>query len=323
LRIVPPNVRDIDPGFARHVEMVTGDFFVDTPDSIVIGAELASHLRTSVGQEVSILTLDEADIFDAKGILNPTHKRFVVQGIFRSGFYQYDLAWAFVGAPSTLRVGAVPTYGIKIANRFRDEFSSVALHNVIEAAGNSAEIESWRVYNRALFSALRMEKLLLSAVLGLVFLVVTYNILQSLKRQVIERSPEIGLLRALGASPWVVRGVFIWEGTLLGIVGATVGTVGGLLIACNVDLLFSLIETVANIALALLNQLPDSLLRISTEPIRIFSPETFYLLEIPIRLPFIEVFLIAAFTVVAPALSGLAATMKTSETNIIADIRAE
>ncbi|MCY4483856.1 MAG: ABC transporter permease [Spirochaetaceae bacterium] len=321
LRVVPPDVRRLDAGFARRVRMVAGEFAVQEPGSAVVGAELASWLGVLPGDTVAVVTLDGAAGGGAG--LQPRHVELVVTGIFRSGLYEYDLSWAFVG-PATLRAAAPRTpfvYGIKLANRFRDTAAQTALAAALAAVDPAAGVESWRVYNRALFAALRVEKLLLTAILGLVFLVVAYNVLQGLRRRVLERGMEIGLLRAMGAPPWVVRAVFIWEGALLGILGAGAGTALGLLMAYNLDGVFGLLETIANAALALAALVPG--IGAAAAPVELFSPQTFYLVEVPSRLVFSEVLLVAGFAAAAPAASGLLAAARAARVAAAAALRAE
>ena len=321
LRVVPPDVRRLDTGFARRVRMVAGEFAILEPGSAVVGAELASWLGVRPGDAVAIVTLDGAGA-GAAG-LQPHRLELVVTGIFRSGLYEYDLNWAFVG-PATLRAAAPRTpfvYGIKLANRFRDVAAQAALAAALAAVDPGARVESWRVFNRALFAALRVEKLLLTAILGLVFLVVAYNVLQGLRRRVLERGMEIGLLRAMGAPPWAVRAVFIWEGALLGILGAGVGTALGLLMAYNLHGVFGLLETVANAALAVAALVPG--IGAASAPVELFSPQTFYLVEVPSRLIVSEVLLVAGFAAAAPAASGLVAAARAARVAAAAALRAE
>ena len=322
LRVVPPDVRRIDAGFARSVRMVAGEFAVHHPGSAVVGAELAASLGVLPGDKVAIVTLDGAG--GGAGRLLPRRIELDVAGIFRSGLYEYDLGWAFVG-PATLQAAAPRTpvvYGIKLANRFRDTAAEAALAAALAAIDPGARVESWRVFNRALFAALRVEKLLLTAILGLVFLVVAYNVLQGLRRRVLERGMEIGLLRALGAPPWAVRAVFIWEGALLGILGSGVGTALGLLMAFNLEGLFGVLEAVANSALAMAALLPG-IGAARAAPIELFSPRTFYLLEVPSRLIASEVLLVAGFAAAAPAASGLLAAARAARVAAAAALRAE
>ena len=387
LRVVPPEVRRLDPAFARHVEVVAGEFAVDTPASIVLGAELARHLRVVPGDRVTVVTLSGAPGGSGGGAFRPRREQLTVRGLFRSGLYEYDLGWGFVGPSTALaaapdRAAGTPfVYGLKLDNRFRDLAALAAVRRALAAAvpaeapvanpaagpaasaadpaapaanraaasaapsanptagpaasaaapaasaaapseSLAAEVESWRTFNRALFAALRVEKLLLAAILGLVFVVVAYNILQGLRRRVVERSAELGLLRALGAAPWVVRGVFVWEGALLGLLGAAAGVALGLLLAYNVGGLFAALEAVANAVLALAARLSGAGAA-GAGAVEIFSPATFYLAEVPSRLLLSEVLLVAAFTVAAPALAGLAVAARAGRAAAAAALRSE
>ena len=310
--------------------MVAGEFAVDTPGSVVLGAELAAHLRVGPGDAVTVVTLSGVAGVTRGAALRPRQERLTVRGIFRSGLYEYDLGWGFVGPATALAAspataaGAPLVYGVKLDNRFHDVAAVAAARAALAAVDGAVDVESWRIYNRALFAALRVEKLLLVAILGLVFIVVAYNILQGLRRRVVERSPEIGLLRALGAPPWAVRGVFVWEGAVLGLIGTAAGIALGLLLAYNIGGLFASLEAVANAALLLaawLSGAAGSGAGVAT--VEIFSPATFYLVEVPSRLILAEVLLVAAFAVAAPALSGLVAAARAGRVAAAAALRAE
>ena len=320
LRVVPPDVRRIDAGFARRVRVVAGEFSLRRSGSAVVGAELAAILGVRPGDTVAVVTL--GGTAGGAASLQPRRVELQVTGIFRSGLYEYDLGWAFVG-PATLLAVAPHTpfeYGVKLVNRFRDRAAQTALAAALAPVDPDAQVESWREFNRALFAALRVEKLLLSAILGLVFLVVAYNVLQGLRRRVLERGMEIGLLRAVGAPPWAVRAVFIWEGALLGVLGAATGTALGLLMAYNLDGVFGLLESVANAALAVAALVPGIA---AAAPVELFSPQTFYLVEVPSRLIAAEVLLVAGFAAAAPAASGLLASARAARVAAAAALRAE
>ena len=322
VRVLPPDVLDLDPEFARRVALVAGTFELDSPGAIVIGAELAARLGVLPGDPVEVVTLgDDALRVGPGATLQPRRAEWRVRGVFRSGHYDYDLRRAFIG-PFTARtlVDDLPvTLGIKLDNRFHDRTAAAALAAALRGRVPGSEVESWRSFNRALFGALRVEKLLLSTILGLIFVVVAYNVLQGLRRRVVERSAEIGLLRALGAPPWVVRGVFLWEGTVLGLGGAVVGTTLGLLLAQNIGVLFTVLETVANAALALAAAVGGA--PGGARTVSIFSPVTFYITDVPTRLILVEVLLVAAFAVAAPALSGALAAVRAARVAAVQVLR--
>jgi lipoprotein-releasing system permease protein len=296
-------VSDLDPGFRARMTMVEGTFDLADPAAIILGVELARHLGAEVGDTVSVLALG-GESFDS---LSPVRRLYRVTGLFRSGYYEYDLGWAFVRLVWPVAGGASEPqirYGIKIRNRFRDE---AALRAVRAALGSGPyRVGSWREFNRAFFAALRMEKLLMMILIGLIFVVVGFNIYHSLRRSVRERFEEIGVLKALGASQGAVESIFLTEGFLIGLLGGGLGLALGLLLAANINTVFRAVETVTNLVLELAARLVVPLA--GGERFALFSPTYFYLSEVPSRVLFPEAFLVVAFALGSCVLAALFAS---------------
>ena len=110
--------------------------------------------------------------------------------------------------------------GIKLDNKLRDLQAIQKIESVISQLNSKATVESWRTFNRAFFSALRTEKLILVIMLALVLVVVAYNVTQGLRRKVVERANEIGLLLSIGVPSWMVQIIFVFQGAIIGFLGA-------------------------------------------------------------------------------------------------------
>ena len=309
LRGLPADVLEQDRGLAEKLEIESGFFDLGPEDSIVLGAELARHLSVRVGDSISVFALaggmtdEEDDSFN-----------YTVRGIFRCGFYEYDLGWAFINIDRASRLAGdeeKPVLGIKLANRWQDQRSVDAierlLNNIPENEGLS--IISWRDYNRSFFSALRTEKLMMFFLVGLIFIVVGLNIFQSQRRTVLERREEIGMLRALGASDTAVRLVFVWDGFIIGLSGAGLGLFLGLSIAFNISAFFAFLEDVVNFFISLANTISDGF---ATGYFAIFSPTIFYIKEIPSRVILHEVILIFLFGFLSSLIAAWFASGKLS-----------
>ena len=284
VRGVPPQAMELDPGLALKIEIEDGYFDLSDPLNIVLGAELAYFLSAKVGDEVNLLSITGA--FRDEQASNI----FKVSGIFLSGFYEYDLGWAFINinTASELTAPLEPeialdqmllsdeterrsdyVLGIKLNNRWQDlkalyEIEKfIAGYNSQNMAGNKTNgspdnmegvsIRSWRDYNRSFFRALRTEKLMMFILVGLIFIVVGLNIFQAQRRVVLERQEEIGLLRALGAKVMAVRLIFVLDGFIIGLAGACIGLVPGLLISFNIQPFFTFLERAVNIIIYFIN----------------------------------------------------------------------
>ncbi len=277
LRGLPAEVSALDSGFAERLSVEEGSLDLSGPAQVVLGAELARYLGVGVGDAVGLLALG--------GGLEPERRTYLVSGLFRSGYYEFDLGWAFarLGPQDEVR------YGLKIRNRFRDREVAQEIRRAL--GPGDYRLESWREFNRSFFGALRMEKLAMMVLIGLIFVVVGFNIYHGLRRAVRERFEEIGVLKALGASDGAVRSVFLAEGLVIGLVGSALGLALGLLASSNVNWLFRAVEWLVNAVGTLAARLAAPI----GERFSLFSPAYFYLSEVPSRVLFPEAFLVVLF----------------------------
>jgi lipoprotein-releasing system permease protein len=286
IRGLPVDALQEDKGMAERLVFEAGGFDVAEERSILLGAELARVLGVRNGDQVHLLSI--SDLFD------DSDDTFTVTGIFRTGFYEYDLGWGFVNIDVAAELGEGGLLiGAKLTNRWQDGRALSRLRSL----PNSADVEwtSWRVYNKAFFSALRSEKLLMFVLVGLIFLVVGLNIFQAQRRAVLERREEIGLLRALGASEWSVRLVFLWDGFIIGFIGAALGAFVGLFLASHINGFFTALEGVVNLFIHAFNFIVGLFGWQSMGDFAVFSPAVFYIKEIPSRIIPYEVVLIFLF----------------------------
>jgi lipoprotein-releasing system permease protein len=309
IRGLPADLQRLDPSFFQTLEVVSGDFALDQPGAIVLGVELSRHLGVEVGDGVSILSLQGASL----GELKPANRFYQVVGLFRSGYYEFDLGWAFFSLEEGLALEGKsrrPTViGVKIQNRFRDQ---QAMETIQQIPGEF-QVVSWREFNRAFFGALRMEKIMMTVLIGLIFVVVGFNIHHSLRRAVRERYEEIGVLKALGASDLAVRRIFILEGLLIGTIGSCAGLLLGLLISANINAVFNFAEMVVNAAIAFADLLLFPLVQSSSGRFSLFSPAYFYITEVPSTVLLREAVLIVMFAVFAPTAAAAAAAARVKE----------
>ncbi|MDR1096363.1 MAG: ABC transporter permease [Spirochaetaceae bacterium] len=306
VRALSPDALLADRGMAEKLVIERGAFDLRDPDSILLGAEAASRLGVRLGDKVTLLSLagilpqasaapgNGTDEDDTGETLDTT---FTVRGTFRSGFYEYDLNWAFIAIERArvLEPSLKVTLGIKIYDRFSDQHAMGLVEKTLADNGIAAKVTSWRDYNKAFFGALRTEKLFMFILVGLIFIVVGIQIYQSQRRLVLERSDEIGLLRAVGAGAFEVRCVFALNGFIIGGIGAFTGTVLAVLIAHNISVLFTMLENGVNFIIGLLN---------GGGRFAVFSPAVFYIKDIPSRLIPSEVLAIFLFGFGSAVLAG-------------------
>lgn len=291
LRSVPSNIMESDAGFASSMSMEAGQFMIGSPNDIVIGYELARILSVSVGDTVSLIAVSG----DASTDLFPENADFIVRGLFRSGYYAIDNSFSYISPENGERLtglGTTVTAGVKL----RDVNDDERFISIVNAQLPEARTESWRSFNRAFFGALRVEKNMLLILVVLIFVVVTVNIYNGMRRAVYERREEISVLTALGGSPKQVQSIFIASGLGVGLCGGIVGLLSGLLISVKINDVFVLAEAIVNG----INDFASALFATGEDSAFIlFSPEYFYMNTIPVQILFSEVLFIFLFGVIS------------------------
>lgn len=301
LRAVDSDIMNQDRGFADEMTLVSGSFDLEHENAVVLGYELARLLSVSPGDEVSILAVSgssETDLF-------PENASLLVTGLFRTGYYEIDNSFAFI--PQTLGQklsGLSDTCigGIKLENLNHD----LRIVQTIKDDFPTLEVQSWRTYNRAFFGALKVEKNVLFLLVILIFFVVTVNIYNGMRRSVYERKEEIAVLTALGGDSKNLRRIFIYNGLSIGFSGGILGLLSGLFLTVHINGIFSFAEMVVNgieqFLLALLG-MPH------IQTFSLFSPDYFYILEIPFKIVFSEVLFVWIFGVLSASIASWAASM--------------
>ena len=207
---------------------------------IVIGKELAKNM--------GLLLFDPVNIISPMGIstpmgMVPKMKRFVVVGIFDSGFYEYDSTLAYVSlrdCQDFLNLGERVT-GIEI--KVNDIYKANIIAKSIEKKlGFPFWARNWMEMNKNLFSALKLEKRVMFIILSLIVLVAAFNIISTLIMIVMEKNKDIAILKSMGATSASIMRIFIYQGVTIGAIGTLMGCIGGLAVALNLEKLSVYIE---------------------------------------------------------------------------------
>ena len=199
---------------------------------IVLGSELAARLGSRIGDTVLLATL-HGDATSAFGYV-PRLKPFRVVGVFTSGLYTYDSSFGFTSIAASQRFfdldGRVTGVEVKLADMFAAPVEAVRLLRL--AARPGLRSNNWIELNRNLFTWMKLEKTVMFVILALIVLVAAFNIVSTLFMVVLDKRRDIGVLKAMGATPNFILRVFLLEGLLIGGLGTAAGTlVGGVLIA--------------------------------------------------------------------------------------------
>jgi lipoprotein-releasing system permease protein len=194
---------------------------------IILGKELAKILRLSLGQELLAFSPTQTASLGAMGTI-PKIEPFQVVGIFQSGFYEYDSSLAFIhlkDAQSFFNLSGVSGLGIKTNNLNEAEIIARQIATQLES---QYYLQSWQSMNQNLFKALKLEKIMMSIILTLIILVASFTIISNLILMTIEKSRDIGILKAMGTSSKSIKKIFLYAGMIFGFIGIVIGGILGI-----------------------------------------------------------------------------------------------
>jgi len=192
---------------------------------IILGKDMADNLGATVGSIV-LVTSPQGELTPF-GIV-PKYSRFRVAGIFNSGFYDYDSSWAFTRLSDAQRLFGLGDLISVIEFKVDDIYKADQVSRELEdAAGKGFMATNWMEQNKALFHALRLERLVTFITIGLIVFVAALNILISLIMMVMEKTRDIAVLLSMGTRKSQVRNIFIAQGMLIGVIGTVIGLLLG------------------------------------------------------------------------------------------------
>ena len=193
-------------------------------DAVLVGKQLAQEWKLSPGDYLT-LTSPQGRLTPF-GML-PRSRRFRVSGVFDSGFYDYDANWCFLTlAAAQALSGAGDRVSVLEFRLENPERAGEVARQLEKAAGQGFAATTWMEENRALFRALKLEKLVTAIFIGLITFVAGLNVLVVLSMTVTDKARDVAVLMSMGSRRQQIRRIFLWQGMAI---GAT-GTLAGLLI---------------------------------------------------------------------------------------------
>jgi lipoprotein-releasing system permease protein len=192
---------------------------------IILGRDMAEQIGATVGSIV-LVTSPQGELTPFGMV--PKYIRFRVAGIFNSGFYDYDSSWAFTRLSDAQQLFGLGDLIAVIEFKLNDIYQANPVARRLEkAAGRGFMATSWSDQNKALFRALRLERVVTFITIGLIVFVAALNILISLIMMVMEKTKDIAVLMSLGTKKAQIRRIFIAQGVLIGVIGTVIGLVLG------------------------------------------------------------------------------------------------
>jgi lipoprotein-releasing system permease protein len=192
---------------------------------IVIGKEIANRMGVVINDTVKLVSPFGA--ISPMGRI-PRFKNFKVVGIFDSGMYEYDSSLVYINideAQKFLNIGDLVTgIEVKVGDIYKAKEIS---HKIEKFLGLPFYCRDWMELNKNLFSALKLEKLVMFVILILIIVVAAFNIISTLIMVVTEKNRDIAILKSMGAKSISIMKIFIIDGFIIGLIGTILGLIGG------------------------------------------------------------------------------------------------
>ncbi len=252
---------------------------------IVVGKVLAERVNLKLGDVISLISP-----YDGRNY------SFEIAGIFSSGMYEYDAnltlihinrAQQFFGLDT-----AVSGIGVSLENV---DSARKAKSDIYTKLGPGYYVLTWMDTNKNLFSALKLEKTVMFIILTLIIVVAAFNIASTLIMFVMEKTKDIGILKAIGATGKSIKSIFSFEGMIIGLLGTILGSIGG----------FGLCWVLKNYDFIRLPQ------------------DVYYIDHLPVRVETLDSILVVIFAVLISYFSTLYPARQASRLNPVEAIRYE
>lgn len=261
---------------------------------VAVGRYLATKLGVKGGDAISITVAAQG----AEGFM-PRSSTFLVTNVFGTGFYEFDARWLFIDLGDARElIGTGSTANLVEVKLQPGADIDRVTGDIEQRTENRYTVSDWREMNRQLFSMLQIQQLVLFIVIGLIVFVSTFNIVSTLIMTVQEKRREIGILTSMGAESGMVRRIFIWYGTIVGVVGTFTGVVVGSLV-CWVVTRYELISFPPEIA------------------------EVYFVSSIPFITRPVDLAVIAAFSIAVSFFATIIPSMRAARMNPVEALRYE
>lgn len=189
-------------------------------DGIIVGNELAGNFRLKMGDKILLISPAKVDGMS-----------FTVCGIFTSGMYDYDMNLVYVNLSAAQELLAAKGLVSGVAVKVDDALNVVETKKLLQGEfGYPHVVMTWMDLNKNLFAAIKLEKAAMFVILTLIVMVACFNIASTLIMTVLEKTKDIGILKAIGATNFNVMAIFAMQGGMIGVLGTSLGALFGVII---------------------------------------------------------------------------------------------
>ncbi|AWD69220.1 lipoprotein-releasing ABC transporter permease subunit [Acinetobacter schindleri] len=232
-------VTGIEPDYEKNVSIIQNHMVEGSIDQlkkgefgIVLGKQMADSMGVGLNDSIT-LVLPEATPSPA-GVV-PRFKRFNVVGIFSIGA-EVDSMMGYIALNDAATLLRLPDGAQGIRMKLDDIFLAPQVsRDIVMNLPSNFYASDWTYTHGNLFSAIQMEKAMVSLLLFLIVLVAAFNIVSSLVMVVTDKKSDIAILRTLGASPVTITKIFMVQGTVIGVIGTCGGAILGIIAATSIS----------------------------------------------------------------------------------------
>ncbi len=285
-------IKTLDKVSLHNPKAGMGESTDNNVPGIVLGKELANNLGVSKGDTIYLIS--------PRGMISPighlpAMKRFKLTGFFESGMYDYDGSFAYINieqAQKILRMGnSVTGIEIRVDNMYK---AREIAQKIVSDLGFPFWARDWMQMNQNLFTALKLEKTVMFIILTLIVLVAAFNIASTLIMMVMDKTRDIAILKAMGATNKSIKKIFVFKGMVIGTVGTTLGVILGFVL-CTILKHYKIAELTGDIY--------------------------YFTTKLPVRLEFFDVFIIVSAALVICFLATIYPARQASRLDPVEAIR--
>ena len=280
--------------------LIEGDNNKIKKGQIIVGKELAIELNLALGDKINLLS--SVYISTPFGGL-PKQETYSVEGIFSSGFYEFDKNVVFLNLDEALYFFEKTKRDLSLEVYLPNPLKANDVKDKIEIINNNLYVYSWIDLNKSFFSALKVERNVMFIILTLIIIVAAFNIISGLTILIKNKTKEIAILKTLGLSNNSIIKSFFLTGFTIGFIASVSGIFIGVLFAENIESIRVFLSYILNV--------------------EIFPSDVYFLSELPSEINSFSIMIIFIFSLTTTSLASLIPAIAISKMNTIKALKYE